>query len=166
MASLGHNELTHCGWSCHSATLNWVNMGWGKACCLTAPSYYITWTNVDLSSVRSVDIHLRAILQERTQPSITKISLQITSLKLQSNLQSTNESLIMQILICVISLYSIIFLILECWLSSIIFHNLATHKGTSMKHLRHTYIWQKARPQDVALNVIKHSTIKNFITNN
>ena len=37
----------------------------------------ITWTNVDLLSVRSTDIHLSAISQEIVQPSITKISLKI-----------------------------------------------------------------------------------------
>ena len=34
----------------------------------------ITWTSVDLSWVRSTDIHLRAISQVRSQPSITEIS--------------------------------------------------------------------------------------------
>ena len=41
----------------------------------------ITWTNVDLSSVRSSGIHLRAILQDMSQPSVTEISLKITNLK-------------------------------------------------------------------------------------
>ena len=38
----------------------------------------ITWTNVDLSSVRSSGVHLSAILQEMPQPSVTEISLIIT----------------------------------------------------------------------------------------
>ena len=38
----------------------------------------ITWTNVDLSSVRSRDYHLRAISQEIPQPPINEISLRIT----------------------------------------------------------------------------------------
>ena len=37
----------------------------------------IIWTNVDLSLVRSSDIHLRAASQEIPQPSITKSSLKI-----------------------------------------------------------------------------------------
>ena len=37
----------------------------------------ITWTNVDLLSVKSNDIHLRAILQATYQPAITKINLKI-----------------------------------------------------------------------------------------
>ena len=47
------------------------------ACCLMA----ITWTNVDWSSVKSSDIHIRAISQEMPQPSITKIHLKITYLQ-------------------------------------------------------------------------------------
>ena len=45
------------------------------ACCLTAPNHYLT--NVDLSSVRLSDIHLRAISQEIPQPSITEIICKI-----------------------------------------------------------------------------------------
>ena len=37
----------------------------------------IAWTNLDLSSVKPNDIYLRVISQERTQSSITKISLKI-----------------------------------------------------------------------------------------
>ena len=58
------------------------------ACYLTAPSHYLT--NVDIS-VRSSGIHLRAILQEITQPSVTEISLKITYLKFHSNLPRVNE---------------------------------------------------------------------------
>ena len=38
----------------------------------------ITWTNVDLSSIRSSDIHLRAISQEIPQPSVTIICSKTT----------------------------------------------------------------------------------------
>ena len=44
-------------------------------CCLTHQA--ITWTNVDLSPMRSRINHLRAISQELLQPSITKIILKI-----------------------------------------------------------------------------------------
>ena len=47
----------------------------------------ITWSNVDLSSVRPSGIHLRAISQEIPQPPFTNISLKITNLKLNWNLQ-------------------------------------------------------------------------------
>ena len=51
----------------------------------------ITWTNVDLSSVSSSGIHLRVILQEIPQPSVTEISMKITYLKFCSNLPGANE---------------------------------------------------------------------------
>ena len=50
----------------------------------------ITWTNVDLPSVRSNENHLRAISQEISQSSITKISLKITCL----NFMRANESIL------------------------------------------------------------------------
>ena len=54
----------------------WVNIGLKvMACCLTEPSHYLKpcWVFVDWSSVKSTDIHIRAISQEMPQPSITKI---------------------------------------------------------------------------------------------
>ena len=51
----------------------------------------ITWTNVDSSSVRSSDIHLRAFSQELPQPSITEDCLKINYLKIHSNLRGANE---------------------------------------------------------------------------
>ena len=59
------------------------------ACCLTP--HAITWTNVDRSSVKSSDIHIRAISQEMPQPSIIKISLKITYLKFHSNFPWAKE---------------------------------------------------------------------------
>ena len=44
-----------------------------------------------ISSIRSSDIHLRAILQKIFQPPIFKISLKITYLKFHSNLPGVNE---------------------------------------------------------------------------
>ena len=49
------------------------------------------WINVDLSSMRSSDIHLRAILQKTSQPPIINISLKITYIKFHSNLLGVNE---------------------------------------------------------------------------
>ena len=45
----------------------------------------VTWNNVDLSSIKPSDIHLRAITQEIPQPLITEISLQITCKKFIQN---------------------------------------------------------------------------------
>ena len=52
----------------------------------------ITWTNVDQLSVRSCDIHLKAISQEVSQSQITKITLKISYLKFHSNLPGANKS--------------------------------------------------------------------------
>ena len=54
----------------------------------------ITWTNVDLSSLRYSGIHLRSISQEISQPSITKISLKINHLKFHLNLPGVSELLL------------------------------------------------------------------------
>ena len=51
----------------------------------------ITWPNVDLSSVRSSDIHLRASSQEIPQPSIIEIICKIKYLKFHSNFPGANE---------------------------------------------------------------------------
>ena len=50
------------------------------------PQHCITWTHVDLSSEKSIDIHVGAISQEIPQWSIIKSSLKIVYLKLHSNL--------------------------------------------------------------------------------
>ena len=75
---------------------SWSTLAQVTACCLMAPSHYldkkkITWTNVELSSVRSSGIHLSAILQEMPQPSVTEISLKIIYLKFHSNLPGASE---------------------------------------------------------------------------
>ena len=70
----------------HMATKIWVNIGSGNGLLPDG-----TWTNVDSSSVKSIDIHMGAISQEIPQPSITKISLNITYLKFYSNLPGANE---------------------------------------------------------------------------
>ena len=51
----------------------------------------ITSTNVDLSSVKSSDIHLKTIALETSQPPITKISFKMTYLKFYLNLPGANE---------------------------------------------------------------------------
>ena len=51
----------------------------------------ITWTNVDLSSVRSTDVHLMTSSQEIPQPSITEILCKIKYIKFHSNFPGANE---------------------------------------------------------------------------
>ena len=50
------------------------------ACCMTAPN--ITWTNVDLSSVKFYGIYLSTTSQEMFDTSITKMRLKMTHLNL------------------------------------------------------------------------------------
>ena len=52
----------------------------------------ITWTNIDLSSVRSCGVNVRTISQEIPQLSIIKIGFKTTSLKFLLNLLGVNES--------------------------------------------------------------------------
>ena len=58
----------------------------------------ITWTNVDLTSLMSSDVHLRAISLEISQPSVTKISLKVIFLRFYWSLTGANE-LILQVFI-------------------------------------------------------------------
>ena len=59
----------------------------------------ITWTNVDLS-LRSCDVHLRAISLEMSQPSTSKISLKIIFLRFYWNLPGANELTLQVTVIC------------------------------------------------------------------
>ena len=59
--------------------------------CLSQCYQAITWTSVDLSLVKSSDIHLMATSLEIPQPSITTCSLKSTCLKSQANLPGANE---------------------------------------------------------------------------
>ena len=68
------NSLWH-----HTATKNWVNHGSGNG-----QHQAITWTNVELSSVRSSDIHLKAISKELPLSSITEISFKIYKFSFKS----------------------------------------------------------------------------------
>ena len=49
------------------------------------------WHDVDLSSLRSSDVHLGAISLEISQPSVTKISLKIVFIRFNWNLPGANE---------------------------------------------------------------------------
>ena len=54
----------------------------------------IIWTNVDILSVRSFGIHLRAVSQDLLiQISILDMSLKITTLRLQPHISGANESI-------------------------------------------------------------------------
>ena len=64
---------------------------WLRYCLVAWRHQAITWTNVDLSSVRSCGFHEMAISQEMPQSSITKICLKITCQKFHTNFPGVNE---------------------------------------------------------------------------
>ena len=68
----------------------WVNIGLGNGL-LPDGTKPLSEPNVDWSSVKSSDIHIKAISQQMPQPSITKIRLKITYLKFSSNFPGANE---------------------------------------------------------------------------
>ena len=68
----------------------WVNIGSANGL-LPDGTKPLPETNVDWSSRKSSDIHIRAISQEMPQASITKIHLKITYLKLHSNIPGGSE---------------------------------------------------------------------------
>ena len=94
---LRSNELTHCGLVTPHDDRD-LGQHWLRLWLVAWRHQAITWTNADLSSVRSSDIHLRTISQGIPRPTITKISFKIIYLKLHSNLPGTNE-LMMNIIV-------------------------------------------------------------------
>ena len=72
------------------ATEIWINIGSGNSF-IVWRNQAITWTNVDWSSAKSSDIHIRAISQQMPQPLIIKIHLKITCPKFHSNSPGANE---------------------------------------------------------------------------
>ena len=77
--------LTHWGIMTHYGDID-LGQHWPRLRLVVSRQKSITWTNIDLLSVRSSDIPLRAISQEIPQPSTTKISLKITYQTFYSNL--------------------------------------------------------------------------------
>ena len=74
----GFNELTHCGlvtpYGDRDLGQHWLRY-YGRLVAWRHQA--ITWTNVDLSSVRSSCIHQMAISQEIHQSSMTKINMKL-----------------------------------------------------------------------------------------
>ena len=86
-----HNlSLTHCGLVTPYGGRD-LGQHWFRQWLVAWRHQAITSTNVDLSSLWSSDVHLRAISLEISQPSVTKISLKIIFLRLYWNLPGTNE---------------------------------------------------------------------------
>ena len=82
--------LTHCGLVVPYGNID-IGQNWLIYWLVALRHQANTWTNVDWSSVKSSDIHIRAISQGMPQPLITKICLKITCLKFQSNFPGANE---------------------------------------------------------------------------
>ena len=87
---LCHNELTHCGIvtpygdrDLGQQLFRWWLVAWRHQA--------ITWINVEVSALRSSDVHLKAISLEISQPSVTKISVKIIFLRFYWNLPGANE---------------------------------------------------------------------------
>ena len=73
----------------------------------------IIWTNVESSPVMFSDIHMSAISQDVSQPSITKITFKITYLKFHLILVGANES-ISQLCYLVISQDLMVKYLIDC----------------------------------------------------
>ena len=83
-------SLTHCGLVTPYGGRD-LGQHWLRKWLVAWRHQAITWTNVDLPSVRSIGIHSSTILQEILQASITKISWKITFLKFLWTLPGANE---------------------------------------------------------------------------
>ena len=81
--------LSHCGLVTPYGNID-LGQHWPRQWLHAWRHQAITCTNVDLSSVKSSDLHIRSISLEMHQPSITKIRLKITYLKLHSNFPGAN----------------------------------------------------------------------------
>ena len=86
----GLNVLTHWGLVTSYCDSN-LGQHWLRQWLVTWRHQAITWTDVDLSSERSSNIHLRARSQKIPQPSITGIICKIKYLKFHSNFPGANE---------------------------------------------------------------------------
>ena len=69
-------KLTHCGLVTPYGDID-LGQHWLRKWLVAWRHQAINWTNVGWSSVKSSDIHVRAISQEMPQPSITKTHLKI-----------------------------------------------------------------------------------------
>ena len=92
-----YNILTHCGLVTPYGVRD-LGQHWLRQWLVAWRHQAITWTNIDLSSVRSSGIHLRAISREMPQPPFTTFSLKITYMKLNWNLPGANELMLLPFL--------------------------------------------------------------------
>ena len=88
------HKLTHCGLVTPYGDKD-LGQHWLRKWLVAWQHQAITWNNVDWSSVKSSDNHIRATSQEIPQPSNTKIHLKITYIKFHSNFPGANELIVM-----------------------------------------------------------------------
>ena len=85
--------LTHCGLVTPFGSRD-LGQHWFRQWLVAWWHQAFTWTSVDLSSLRSSDVHLRAISCEISQPSVAKISLKIILLRFYWNPPGANELIV------------------------------------------------------------------------
>ena len=85
-ASLSLNGLNHCGLVTPYSDRSGSTLAQVMGCCLTASNHYLNQCWLIISEVQR-----HSYSQEMLQPSVTKISLKITYLKLHSNFPGANE---------------------------------------------------------------------------
>ena len=82
--------LTHCGLVTPYGGRD-LGQYWFRQWLVAWRHQAITWTNVDWSSAKTSDIHIRAMSQQMPQSSITKIRLKVTYPKFHSNFPGASE---------------------------------------------------------------------------
>ena len=85
--------LTHCGLATPYGDIH-LGQHWSREWLVAWRHQAITWTNVDLSSVKSCGIHLRAISHEILKIFTLNVSLKVTNLRLHPHLPGTNVLII------------------------------------------------------------------------
>ena len=101
----------------------------------------ITWTNVDLSSLRSSDIHLRAVSHLIPLPPFTKIRLKIAYIRFHSNLPEVNkltvDAIVSAVFSCIcLAIHVILFLKLISYVQVNSWCRLAVQKEASQRMRR------------------------------
>ena len=82
--------LTHCGLVAPYGNME-LGQHWLRLWLVAWRHQAITWTNVDLSSVMSLGIHLRALSLDNVKKPINKTRLKIAPLKWHPGLPGANE---------------------------------------------------------------------------
>ena len=93
MFAVSCSELTHCGLATPYGDKE-LSQHWPRKWLVAWRHQAITWTNVDLQSVRSCGIHRRALSCEDLKIPISKTRLKITLLESHSDIPGANELIV------------------------------------------------------------------------